>query len=255
MPRTLIAGNWKMHKTGADTVAFFDAFLPLARSFPADVDVAIAPPYTALAAAHERLADERRVQLAAQNVHWELQGAYTGEISVPMLLEHGVGYAIVGHSERRAACNEADYTCNLKVKALLAHGMTPILAVGETLEEREAGKTDERVISQTRDGLAGLSAADAGRVVVAYEPIWAIGTGRNCDPVEADRVMGRIRGSVDGLANVPILYGGSMKGDNVASYMAQPNVNGGLVGGASLDAAGFAALIDAAHPQSGSGNV
>lgn len=240
-----------MHKTSADTVAFLDAFLTLATSFPEEVDVAIAPPYTALAAAHERLRGQTRVQLGAQNVHWELQGAYTGEISVPMLLEHGVRYAIVGHSERRAACNEADYTCNLKVRTLLAHGMTPILAVGETLEEREAGKTDERVISQTRDGLAGLSTADAARVVIAYEPIWAIGTGRNCDPVEADRVMGCIRGSVDGIAEAPILYGGSMKGDNVASYMAQPNVNGGLVGGASLDPAAFAALISAAHRQAG----
>lgn len=247
MPRTVFAGNWKMHKTGAEAAAFFDAFLPHCASFPTGVEVVIAPPYTALAAAHAKLQTQSRVALGAQNVHWELQGAYTGEISIPMLQEHGVQFAIIGHSERRVHCNEIDYTCNLKVKALLAHGLTPILAVGETLEERDAGKTDERIVSQTRDGLSGLSAADTARVVIAYEPIWAIGTGHNCDPFEANRAMALIRSCVDGLADAPILYGGSMNGTNVAAYMAQANINGGLVGGASLDPAGFAALITAPH--------
>ena len=169
--------------------------------------------------------------------------AYTGDISVPMLLEHGVQYVIIGHSERRAYFNELDRTVNLKVKTALAHGMTPIVAVGETLEERDAGRTDERVISQTREALDAVSDADIERIVMAYEPIWAIGTGHNCDPAEANRVMAAIRHCIPALATVPILYGGSMKPENVASYMAQPNINGGLVGGASLDAAGFATLI------------
>ncbi len=237
-----------MHKTAAETVAFLDVFLPLSGSFEDDIDVAIAPPFTSLSAAHERLRGQRRISLAAQNVHWEPQGAFTGEISIPMLAEAGVRYTIVGHSERRQHCCEADAACNLKVKALLAHGMTPILAVGETFEERRAGKADERLASQTRAGLSGLQRTDVARVVVAYEPIWAIGTGHNCDPVEADRAMSSIRACVDGLSEAPLLYGGSMKLDNVAAYMAQPNINGGLVGGASLDPAAFAALVIAARP-------
>jgi triosephosphate isomerase len=140
-------------------------------------------------------------------------------------------------------CAEIDATINLKVRTALAHGLTPIVAVGETLDEREAGQTDERVITQTRAALEGLSDDQVTQTVVAYEPIWAIGTGRNCDPQEADRVMAAIRDCVPALADVPILYGGSMKSDNVAQYMVQPNVNGGLVGGASLDAGGFATLI------------
>jgi triosephosphate isomerase len=176
-------------------------------------------------------------------MHWELQGAYTGEVSAPMLIEHAVRYVIVGHSERRLYCNEVDRTVNLKGHTALALGLTPIIAVGETLEEREAGQTDDRVISQTRAALAGLSDDQIASVVIAYEPIWAIGTGHNCDAAEANRVMEAIRDCVSALADVPVLYGGSMKADNVAEYMAQPNVNGGLVGGASLDPGGFATLI------------
>ncbi|HEV7180850.1 MAG TPA: triose-phosphate isomerase [Candidatus Baltobacteraceae bacterium] len=243
MPRTVIAGNWKMHKTAAETIAFFDVFLPLAASFRKGIDVVVAPPFTALPAASARLRAETRVALGAQNVHWEPQGAYTGEISIPMLAEHGVRYVIVGHSERRSSCNEVDLTVHLKVEALLAAGLTPIVAVGETLDEREAGTTDERVIGQTLAALGDISPGDVGKLVLAYEPIWAIGTGHNCDPAEANRVMGAIRGCVDALANVPILYGGSMKADNVASYMAQHHINGGLVGGASLDPTGFATLV------------
>lgn len=246
MPRTIVAGNWKMHKTAAQTRAFFDVFLPLAAKLPERIEIVVAPPFTALPTAHELLRRHPRVALGAQNVHWELHGAFTGEISVPMLLEFGVRHVVVGHSERRTFFNELDRTVNLKVKTLLAHGMTPIVAVGETFEERQAGHTDRRVVSQTIAALEGLDLDQVSRVVLAYEPIWAIGTGANCDPVEANRVMSAIRGSTPGLSDVPILYGGSVKPENVASYAEQPDINGGLIGGASLDPHAFATLIEAA---------
>ena len=233
-----------MHKTAAETLSYLDVFLPLAASSPSDIDIVVAPPFTALPAAGQRLSGETRVALGAQNVNWETQGAFTGEISVPMLVEHGVKYVIVGHSERRAYCGETDLTVNLKIRTLLAHGLTPIVAVGELLSERESGRTDERIALQIEIGLQNLSAEQMRRLIVAYEPIWAIGTGENCDPVEANRVMGRIRSTHEGLRDATILYGGSMKAENVAQYMRQENVNGGLVGGASLDPAGFATLIE-----------
>lgn len=246
MPRRIVAGNWKMHKTAAQTRAFLDAFLPLAARIPDRIEIIIAPPFTAIPTAHELLRHHPRVVLGAQNVHWELQGAFTGEISAPMLREFDVRYTIVGHSERRAYFNETDHAVNLKVKTLLKEGITPIVAVGETREQRQAGETDAHVRSQTVAALEGLDAADVARVVLAYEPIWAIGTGANCDPSEANRVMGVIRTSVQGLEDVSILYGGSVKPENAAAYATQSNVNGGLVGGASLDPDGFTALIEAA---------
>jgi triosephosphate isomerase (TIM) len=248
MPRTIVAGNWKMYKTQAQTRAFFEAFLPRAAHIAHGIEIVVAPPFTALGAAREMLRDYPRIALGAQNVHWELEGAFTGEISVPMLLEYGVSYTIVGHSERRMYFNELDRTVNLKVKTLLAHGITPIVAVGETLAEREAGIADRRVTAQTAAALDGLDREHVSRVVMAYEPVWAIGTGQNCDPVEANRLMGLIRNCVSGLEDVSILYGGSMKPDNVSTYAAQPNINGGLVGGASLDPNGFAELIESARP-------
>lgn len=247
MPHKLVAGNWKMHKTARETREFFEAFIPLAQDIPRHVRIVVAPPFTALEAAHETLRGQDRVILGAQNVHWDSHGAFTGEVSIPMLAEFGVRYVIVGHSERRAYFDESNLTVNLKVKALLAHGMTPIVAVGETLEERNAGITDKRVAEQAKAALDGVAAADVARVVMAYEPIWAIGTGANCDPVEANRVMSEIRGSVRGLEDAPILYGGSMKPDNVSAYSAQPDIDGGLVGGASLEPRSFAALIEAAR--------
>jgi triosephosphate isomerase len=176
-------------------------------------------------------------------MHWELEGAFTGEISAPMLREFGVSHVILGHSERRAYFNETDRTVHLKVRTALEQGLTPIVAVGETLETRNAGETDRHVIEQTRAALAGVAEDQLFRVVIAYEPIWAIGSGRNCDPQEADRVMGEIRACLRGLEETPILYGGSMTAGNVAAYLQQRNINGGLVGGASLDADGLAALI------------
>ena len=246
MPRTIVAGNWKMHKTAAQTRAYFETFLPLAAQIPDRIEIVIAPPFTAIPFAHEILRNHPRVLLGAQNVHWELHGPFTGEIAAPMLREFDVRYTIVGHSERRMYFNETDRTVNLKVKTLLKHGITPIVAVGESAEERKAGETDRRVVSQTVAALDGLDATDVTRVVLAYEPIWAIGTGANCEPAEANRVMGVIRSSVPGLDEVPIIYGGSAKPDNIANYAAQPNINGGLVGGASLDAEGFVELIESA---------
>jgi triosephosphate isomerase (TIM) len=247
MPRTILAGNWKMHKTAAQTRMFFEVFLPEAEAFPHDIDVVIAPPFTALAAAHLSLHNQSRVALGAQNVHWEPAGAFTGEVSVPMLAEHGVRYIIVGHSERRAFCGELDRSVNLKVRAILDAGLIPIVAVGETGGEREAGATDERVIAQTRAAFDGLANEQLANVVLAYEPIWAIGTGKNCDPAEANRVMGAIRRCIDALIDTPVLYGGSMNADNVAAYLAQPHINGGLIGGASLDPSAFAMLVRNAH--------
>jgi triosephosphate isomerase (TIM) len=236
-----------MNKTAAETEAFLDRFLPRAAKAPPTVEIVLAPPFTSIPAASPRL-QGTRVRLGAQTMHWELQGAFTGEISATMLLEFGVSHVILGHSERRALCGETDHTVNLKVHTALEQGLTPIVAVGETLDERKAGKTDDRVVAQTRAGLANVGRDALAKVVIAYEPIWAIGTGENCDPVEANRVMATIRSSLDGLDATPILYGGSMTTANVASYATQPNIDGGLVGGASLDPDGFAALIDNAGP-------
>ncbi len=241
-PRTIVAGNWKMHKTASETAAFLDAFLPASADLPTEIEIVIAPPFTSIPLASQRLHGSR-VALGAQTMHWELRGAFTGEISAPMLRELGVSYVILGHSERRAYCDETDRTVNLKVHTALREGLTPIVAVGETLEERNAGKTDERVVAQTRAAFADVDANALPSVVIAYEPIWAIGTGENCEAEEADRVMGIVRGCLDGLERTPILYGGSMTAANVGAYIARANVNGGLVGGASLDPAGFAALI------------
>jgi triosephosphate isomerase len=247
--RTIFAANWKMHKTAAETQAYLDVFLPRAHALAEYVEIVVAPPFCSIPAASQLLRDTR-VRLGAQTMHWELEGAFTGEISAPMLREFGVSHVIIGHSERRAYCNETDRTVHLKVLTALEQGITPIVAVGETLDERNAGNTDERVMSQTLAAFEGLSDADLMRVVIAYEPIWAIGTGKNCAPDEANRVMATIRECIAGLNETPILYGGSMNAENVASYMAQPNLNGGLVGGASLDPDGFARLIANATPSS-----
>ena len=240
--RIVLAGNWKMNKTAAETAAYLDDFIPLAQSLPAEIEIVVAPPFTSIPVAGAKLRGSR-VRLGAQTMHWDLKGAFTGEISAPMLREFGVSYVILGHSERRAYSNETDRTVNLKVHTALAQGLVPIVAVGETLDERNAGSTDGRVVAQTRAAFEGVTPEDVSRCVVAYEPIWAIGTGQNCDAVESDRVMGIIRASVDGLETVPILYGGSMNAENVAGYMARPEIDGGLVGGASLEPRGFAALI------------
>ncbi len=212
---------------------------------PDHVEIVLCPPFTALAAVSPKL-KAGRVHLGAQDVHWENSGAFTGAVSAPMLREYGVHYVIVGHSERREYFGDTDLTVRLKTAAALGAGLTPIVAVGETLELRDAGKTLQHVTLQTRAALEGLSEAGLERVVLAYEPIWAIGTGRNCDPAEANAVMAAIRACVPGLREAPILYGGSVKAENIANYTAQPEIDGGLVGGASLDPESFAALCTVA---------
>lgn len=243
--RPLIVGNWKMHKTVAETVAFIDDVRR--RNLPLDdVDAVLCPPFTALAAARDALAGSP-IGLGAQNLCWAPQGAFTGEISAPMLVELGVRWVVVGHSERRAMFGELDERVNEKVRAALAAGMTPIVAVGETAAEHAAGAARERVRAQISAAFAGIPRDDVARCVAAYEPIWAIGTGNADSPEEANAVMGEIRRAVDGLAGVRLLYGGSVKPDNVAAFVAEPNVDGALVGGASLDPASFAALLEGAR--------
>lgn len=247
-PRVCVA-NWKMNKTNAEAAAFVERFTQLVDSIPGDVLLVLCPPYTALqtvaASLNAAQGPDGRIKLGAQNMHWEPSGAFTGEISAPMLREVGVQYVILGHSERRQYFGETDETVRLKTAAALAHALTPIVAVGESLELRQDGRTEEHVLAQTRAALAGLSPDDVRNVILAYEPIWAIGTGENCDPSSANDVMRGMRECVDGLQDVPILYGGSVKPDNIASYTAQADIDGGLVGGASLDPDAFAKLAAA----------
>jgi triosephosphate isomerase (TIM) len=237
----LIAGNWKMHKTIGESVAFVEALLRLQPRLHG-VDAVVCPPFTALAAVHSALGDHR-IGLGAQTMAAADHGAFTGQISPLMLLDCGVRWVILGHSEQRMYCGETDAAVNAKVGAALYHGLTPIVAVGETEEEHVAGRTRERVTAQARAAFAGCSPDDVVRCVVAYEPIWAIGTGRSCDPAGADAVMAEIAAAVPGLDRTRMLYGGSVKPDNLAAFIAQPHIDGGLVGGASLDPDSFAELL------------
>jgi len=242
--RPLIAGNWKMHKTVAETRALLRELR--AAELPHGVQVVVAPPFTALFAAREELRG-CAIELGAQTMHYANDGPFTGEISPVMLREFGVACVILGHSERRAYYSENDEDINLKVRAALAHGITPIVAVGETAAEHERGETIGKVTFQARAAFAGLAAAEVFKCVVAYEPIWAIGTGRNDEPESANAVIAEIRAAVDGLQEARILYGGSMKPDNAPALMAQPQIDGGLVGGASLRVESFLAIVEAAR--------
>jgi triosephosphate isomerase len=235
-----------MYKTVREAEAFVAAFLPRVAA-AGDVEIVLAPPFTALAAVGAKLAGSA-VVLAAQNVNSEQQGAFTGEISPAMLVELGCRYGIVGHSERRALYGEDDALVARKAEALLAHGIRPILCVGETLEQREQGRSSAVVRAQLAGSLAKLPAERADEVVVAYEPIWAIGTGRTATPELAQEVHAVIRGELraffGGAADrIRIQYGGSVKPDNAASLLAQPDIDGALVGGASLEAESFARIV------------
>ncbi len=243
----LIAGNWKMHKTLAEARDLAREILqgvgPQTR-----VEVVLAPPYTALSAVAAELTAST-VKLAAQDTFWEEKGAFTGAIAPGMLLDVGCTYVIVGHSERRQHFGDTDEAVNRKVKAALAAGLKPIMCVGETLAEREAGRTFAIVEKQVRNGLAGFPTAERERLVIAYEPVWAIGTGKTATPQQAQEVHRLIRDllpEVVGTAAIRILYGGSVTPDNAATLMAEPDLDGALVGGASLKAASFLGIITAA---------
>ncbi|MCA9798553.1 MAG: triose-phosphate isomerase [Cyanobacteria bacterium HKST-UBA06] len=250
--RPLMAANWKMNKTHREAVAFAEALddaldekqLPGATG----PDIVLFAPFTALPATSEhRLNCSSAWHLGAQTMDFHDSGAYTGEISGDMLQALGITSVLVGHSERRQYYNETDETCNKKLHAAFKHNLIPILCVGETLEEREAGQTDVVVMRQMRMALDGVTTQQREQLVIAYEPIWAIGTGKVCDAAEANRTIAVIRREI-GLAHTRILYGGSMKPDNVAELMKQPDIDGGLVGGASLDVDSFMQLVAAAVP-------
>lgn len=249
MKKFLIAGNWKMNKTIAEAKAFAEELK--ARNLENAEDVAILAPFTQLTALGEAL-EGSGIKFGAQNVHFEPSGAYTGEVSVPMLEEIGVDYCVIGHSERREYFAETDRTVNLKLKALLAAGITPILCVGESLEVREGKGEQTFVAGQLIADFEGMPAADVSKVVIAYEPIWAIGTGRTATPDQAEEMCAFIRGVIGGIYDnaiadeLLILYGGSMKPSNAADLLAKPDINGGLIGGASLKVDDFAAIAGAA---------
>jgi triosephosphate isomerase len=232
-----------MHKTVAEATALVDHLLAMDGVFADDVEAVVCPPFTALQAVTPLLGDQRRLGLGAQTMHYATNGAFTGEIAAPMLIELGVRYVILGHSERRAYYAETDDTVNRKVKTAVEFGLVPIVAVGETHDEHKRGQSKQLVRAQIQAALAGLSKDEVARCVVAYEPVWAIGTGLACDPQEADDVMAQIRDAVPALADVRILYGGSVNPENIASFMSLPNIDGALVGGASLGALSFASLI------------
>jgi len=243
-----------MYKTVAEAVNFVAAFKEKTAG-QVRVEMVLCPPFTALAAVAEQLTGSG-IALGAQNCYWETEGAYTGEIAPGMLKEIGCRYVILGHSERRQYFGETDEKVNKKVRAALAGGLTPIVCVGELLEEREAGRTEEVVGRQLNGALAGLGAAEAAGLVVAYEPVWAIGTGRTASAADAQAVNGYIRGILrrlygDAVAEaVRIQYGGSVKPGNAAELMAQPDIDGALVGGASLDADSFALIVHNSAPAS-----
>ncbi|MDH7569440.1 MAG: triose-phosphate isomerase [Armatimonadota bacterium] len=266
MSRTpIVAGNWKMHKTIAEARALVEA-LKAKTAGVSGVEVVVCPPYTALAAAREAAAGSA-IALGAQDVFWKAQGAYTSQVSPAMLVDAGCRYVIIGHSENRGRFGvpepdmteallrwfgESDESVNAKTKAAIAAGLTPIVCVGETLQERTAGRTDEVIALQVERGLAGLSAQQVAGMVIAYEPVWAIGTGETCDTPEANRVCEMVRRVVGGLFGsdaaeaLRIQYGGSVKPGNAAELFAQPHIDGGLVGGASLEADSFAQIVMAA---------
>ncbi len=247
MRKPIIAGNWKMNMTPCEAKTLVDELIPLVKD--AECDVVICPPFVDLALAKELTANTN-IKVGSQNVHWADKGAFTGEISVSMLKCIGVEYAIIGHSERRQYFGETNESVNKRAKAALAGGITPIICVGETLQQRENGETCSLVTSQTLAALDGMTNDDVKRTVIAYEPIWAIGTGKTASSEDADATIAVIRGAVSGKFGkevgeaVRIQYGGSMNPKNVKELMAMPQIDGGLIGGASLKAEDFAKVVN-----------
>jgi triosephosphate isomerase len=249
MPRTpLIAGNWKMYKTVAETVKYVKELRVLVKDIDG-VEVVLAPPFTALHPAAEA-ARNSNLGVAAQDLYWEREGAFTGEISAAMIREAGAEYAIVGHSERRTLFGETDASVNRKIAAAFAAGLTPIACIGETLDQRERSETFEVLDRQVKQGLDALSADQIGQLVIAYEPVWAIGTGRTATAAQAGEAHAHIRTRLrqwfgpDAAELCHVLYGGSVKPENISDLMAQPDVDGALVGGASLDVRSFVAIVN-----------
>ncbi len=228
-----------MYKTQWESSEFLQGFMPKLEQTPQEREVILCVPFTALGVMSKSL-HNNRVQLGAQNVHWEDEGAYTGEIAGPMLTEIGVRYVIVGHSERRQYFGETDETVNKRLLATQRHDLTPILCVGETKQQRDAGETELLIATQLKKGLVDV---DQHNLIIAYEPIWAIGTGDTCEASEANRVIGLIRSQLQ-VSDVPIQYGGSVKPNNIDEIMAQPEINGVLVGGASLEPESFARIVN-----------
>ena len=247
--KAVIAGNWKMNKTRPEAKALIEELIP--RAADASCEVVICVPFTNLETAVS-LTEGTNIKVGAENVHFEKSGAFTGEISADMLTELGVEYVIIGHSERRQYFGETDETVNKRTKAALAAGLKPIVCVGELLGEREAGITEEVISTQVKLGFAGISAEDMKKTIIAYEPVWAIGTGKTATSAQAEEVCLFIRETLAKLYDkatadaVTIQYGGSMNPKNAAELLAQPDVDGGLIGGASLKAADFGVLLDEA---------
>ncbi|HWR55041.1 MAG TPA: triose-phosphate isomerase [Negativicutes bacterium] len=246
MRKPVLAANWKMYKTAAETAAFMEAFVPLVREVTGR-EIILCPPFTALSVLQHYAADN--ISSGAQNMHWETQGAFTGEIAPGMLRDAGCRYVILGHSERRQYFGETNESINRKVKAAFDQQLIPIFCVGETLAEREAGQTERVIEQQVRAGLHGLTADRFTELLIAYEPVWAIGTGRSATAADANQVIRFIRGIISATqgekagASVRILYGGSVKPENIAELMAQSDIDGALVGGASLDPVSFAGIV------------
>ena len=247
MRTPFIAGNWKMFKTVAETVTYLKQFRSLVKS-AAGVDIVVSPPFTALHAAAEA-ARNSNVGIAAQDLYWEREGAFTGEVSPTMIAETGAQYVIIGHSERRTLFGETDASVNRKIGAAFAAGLTPIVCIGETLDQRERNETFTVLDRQIREGLDGITADRLVELIVAYEPVWAIGTGRNATPVQAQEAHAHIRKRLQGwfgadaAERVRVIYGGSVKPENIADLVSQADVDGALVGGASLDVKAFADIV------------
>jgi triosephosphate isomerase (TIM) len=246
-----VAGNWKMFKTVQEAVVFVKELGRLVKDVT-DVEIVVAPPYTALHAVAEA-ARNMNIGVAGQNLYWEREGAFTGEVSPGMIKEAGAEYVIVGHSERRRLFGESDQSVNRKAMAALAAGLTPIVCIGETLEERERGETLAVLDRQIKEGLKDFTPAQVSDLVVAYEPVWAIGTGRNATAAQAEEAHAHIRGRLrewfggEAADRSHVIYGGSVKPDNIRELITQPDVDGALVGGASLDVASFAEIVTASR--------
>ncbi len=248
MRKPIIAGNWKMFKNAKETKAMLTELIPLVKGSDGR-EIVICPPFINIESAVSACKGTN-VKIGSQNIFWEEKGAFTGEISPGMIKDSGCEYAIIGHSERRQYFGESDATVNKRLYAALKAGLTPIVCVGETLEERENNRTFEVIEKQLKGGFSGLSKEQALKTVIAYEPVWAIGTGKTATPAQAQEVHAFIRKQLEGLfgkevsSSVRILYGGSVKADNIKELMSQEDVDGGLVGGASLEASGFSKIVN-----------